>query len=108
MHHLVPTLFLLMFVLVYLALRYSVDAAFILTSPFPSAAYLIGCVHEIIVGSGPFNHRVLHIAYDSSYILVLFGLIILLRSIVRGNFTMYFVFATALASFPLARLLGNC
>ncbi len=107
MHHFIPTLFLMIFALVYLAFRYSIDAAFIFTSPFPSAAYLIAYLHEIMVGLGPFNERVLHIAYDSSYILVLVGLLIALRALLTGGNFIYIAIATGLAAFPLS-FLGCC
>ena len=108
MRHLVPTFILITILLGYLTMRYSVEVGHIILSLFPSVTYLIGFVHESIVGSAQFNHRVLHIAYDSSYILLLIGLIILLRSMVRGNFCIYIPLTTLLAAFPLTQLVCCC
>ena len=48
-----------------------------------------------------FNHQVLHLAYDSSYLLLLVGIILVLRATLKRKLRILLVAGTCVAGMPL-------
>ena len=79
MVHLLVVSFLILSAFVILLLRHPVEIAFVLLAWFPTVTFLIAIVHEFVRGIQQFNHQLLHVAYNSSYALLLLGICIVLR-----------------------------
>ena|ERR1041385_3488372 len=101
MHHLIPVTCFVLFAFGVLVLRHRVEVAYALLAGFPLLTFLIAIVHEFVRGIHPFNHQLLHVAYDSSYALSLLGICLILRAVIKRK-RMIFVFAaTLIAAIPL-------
>jgi hypothetical protein len=101
MYHLLLTGCLIVITFGVLVRRYRVEAVYCLIVPFPTLIFLMGMVHEHFRGIQKFNHQVLHLAYDSSYVLLLVGLIIILRAILKRKLTILIVAGTCIAGIPI-------
>lgn len=84
-----------------LVLRHPVETAFLLLAWFPTVIFLIAFGHEVLYGIKQFNHQLLHVAYDSSYALLLLGVCVILRGVIKRK-RMYLVLAaTFISGMPL-------
>ena len=101
MVHLLVVSFLILSAFVILLLRHPVEIAFVLLAWFPTVTFLIAIVHEFVRGIQQFNHQLLHVAYDSSYALLLFGICIVLRGVIKRKRNYLVVAATIVAGIPL-------
>jgi len=80
---------------------YRIERLYWLLAPFPTLIFLVGIVDEYFRGIQKFNHQVLHVAYDSSYLLLLVGIIFVLRSVLKRKLTILLVAGTCVAGIPL-------
>ena len=56
---------------------------------------------SLLRGIQQLNHQLLHVAYDSSYVRLLLGLILLLRAVLRRQLILLVAAATVIAGIPL-------
>jgi len=101
MVHLLVVSFLILSAFVILLLRHPVEIAFVLLAWFPTVTFLIAIVHEFVRGIQQFNHQLLHVAYDSSYALLLLGICIVLRGVIKRKRNYLVVAATIVAGIRL-------
>lgn len=85
MHHLILVCCLIVITFGVLTRRYSVEKAYWLIVSFPTLILLVGMADESLRGIQQLNHQLLHVAYDSSYALLLLGIILLLRAVLNGS-----------------------
>jgi hypothetical protein len=83
MHHLLPVVLLIVVAFGVLARRYPIEKAYWSLVSFPTLIFLMAMLDESLRGIQQLNHQLLHVAYDSSYTLLLLGLILLLRAVLR-------------------------
>ena len=102
MYHLLLTCCLILITFGVLVRRYSVETGYWLLAAFPVLVFVLGMTDEYFRGIDQINHRLLHVAYDSSYALSLLGLILVLRAILRRKLIINVAAATCLAGIPLA------
>lgn len=102
MYHLVLVTCLVAIAFGFLVLRHEVERAYVLVAWFPGVAFLIAIVHESVRGIEQFNHQLLHVAYDSSYALLLLGICLILRAVIKRKRMIVVLAATAIAGVPLA------
>jgi len=84
-----------------LVLRHPVEIAFLLLAWFPTVIFLIAFGHEVLYGIRQFNHQLLHVAYDSSYALLLVGICVILRGVIKRKRIYVVLAATLIAGMPL-------
>jgi hypothetical protein len=84
-----------------LALRHAIEIAYILLAWFPTLIFLIAFGHEVLYGIKQFNHQLLHVAYDSSYALLLLGICVILRGVIKRKRIFVALGATFIAGMPL-------
>lgn len=101
MYHLLLVSCLVVFALGILVLRHPVEIAYVLLAWFPTVTFLIAIAHEFVKGIQQFNHQLLHVAYDSSYALSLFGICLILRAVFKRKRMILVVAATFIAGIPL-------
>jgi len=101
MFHLLLVSFLILSAFVILLLRHPVEIAFVLLAWFPAVTFLIAMAHEFVRGIQQFNHQLLHVAYDSSYSLLLLGICIVLRGVIKRTRNYLVLAATLVAGIPL-------
>ena len=101
MHHLLLTCCLIVITFGLLIRWYRVEVVYRLLAPFPTFIFLVGMVDEYFRGIQQFNHQVLHLAYDSSYVLLLVGIIFVLLAILKRKLTILIVAGTCIAGIPL-------
>ena len=101
MVHLLVVSFLILSAFVILVLRHPIEIAFVLLAWFPAVTFVIAIAHEFVRGIQQFNHQLLHVAYDSSYALLLLGICILLRGVITRKRNYLVLAATFLAGLPL-------
>jgi len=101
MSHLLLTGCLIIVTFGVLTRRYRIEAVYRLFAPFPVLVFLVGILDEYFRGIQQFNHQVLHVAYDSSYVLLLVGIILVLRAVLMRKLTILIVAATCSAGIPL-------
>jgi hypothetical protein len=87
-----------------LSRRYPVEKAFWLLVSFPTLIFLVALADESWRGIQQLNHQLLHLAYDSSYALLLLGLILLLRAILKRKLILLVAAGTIIAAIPLAHI----
>jgi hypothetical protein len=102
MYHLLLTCCLILITFGILVRRYSVETAYWFLAPLPLLTFVIGISDEYFRGIQQFNHRLLHVAYDSSYALLLLGIILVLRAILKRKLIIHVAAGTCLAGIPLA------
>lgn len=101
MYHLLLVSCFIVFALGILVLRHPVEFAYVLLAWFPTFTFLIAITHEFVRGIRQFNHQLLHVAYDSSYALVLLGLCLILRAVIKRKSMKAVLAATLSAAVPL-------
>ena len=101
MYHLLLTCCVIAITFAVLTRQYRVEAVYWLLASFPTLIFLVGMVDEYFRGIRQFNHQVLHVAYDSSYALLLIGIILVLRAILRRKLITQIVAGTCIAGLPL-------
>jgi hypothetical protein len=101
MSHLLLTGCLIIITLPVVTRRYPIETVYRLFAPLPTLIFLVGTIDEYFRGIKQFNHQVLHVAYDSSYVLLLVGIILVLRAVLKRNLTILIVAATCIAGIPL-------
>ena len=84
--------------------RYPVEKAYWLLVSFPTIVFLVGMADESLRGIQQLNHQLLHVAYDSSYTLLLLGIILLLRAVLRRKLIILVAAGTVIAGIPLAHI----
>ena len=82
--------------------RYPIERVYWLLAPFPTLVFLVGIVDEYFRGIQKFNHQTLHLAYDSSYLLLLVGIILVLRAILKRKLRVLLLIGTCIAGLPLS------
>lgn len=102
MFHLLLTGCLIVITIGVLILRYPIERIYSLTAPFPTLIFLVGIVDEYFRGIQKFNHQTLHLAYDSSYLLLLVGIILVLRAILKRKLRVLLLIGTCIAGIPLS------
>jgi len=70
----------------------------------PLLIFVVGMVDEYFRGIQQFNHQVLHLAYDSSYALLLVGIVLVLRAILKRRLITLIVVGTFIAGIPLGHI----
>ena len=105
MHHLIPTLVLVPAVFWYLAKRRSAKDAFYRLCPVPLLLYFAAFVTEKLFGYGVATHALSHFSYDTSYVLTLIGLIIVLYLILKKQRPFGLMLALLISVAPLLELL---
>lgn len=101
MVHLLVVSFLIISAYVILLLRHPIEIAFVLLAWFPAVTFVIAIAHEFVRGIQQFNHQLLHVAYDSSYALLLLGICIVLRGVIKRKRNYLVLAATFVAGLPL-------
>lgn len=101
MYHLVPSTCLVLLAFAVLVRQYCVQRAFILLAGFPTLTFIVAITHEFVRGMRQFNHQLLHVAYDSSYALLLVGLCLILRAVIKRKRMIHVLVATLVAAIPL-------
>ncbi len=104
MHHMLPVLVLIAVAFWLLARRYPVEKAYWSLVSFPTLVFLVATLDEFLRGIQQLNHQLLHVAYDSSYALLLLGLILLLRAVLRRKPIILVAAGTLIAAIPLGHL----
>ena len=104
MHHLLPVACLIVITFGVLARRYSVEKAYWSLVPLPTFIFLAGMIDESLRGIQQLNHQLLHIAYDSSYTLLLLGLILLLRAVLKRKLMILVAAGTVITGIPLGHI----
>jgi hypothetical protein len=104
MYHLLPTCLLIVIAFVVLTLRYGVETAYWLLASLPVLIFTIGLADEYFRGIQQFNHQLLHLAYDSSYALLLLGIILLLRALLKRKLRILIAAGTCVAGIPIVYL----
>lgn len=84
-----------------LVLRHPVEIAFLLLAWFPTLIFVIGFGHEVLYGIRQFNHQLLHVAYDSSYALLLLGICVILHGVIKRKRLHLVLAATFISGMPL-------
>ena len=102
MYHLILISCLIALAFGVLVLRHPVNVAYVLLAWFPGVTFLIAITHEFVRGIQQFNHQLLHVAYDSSYALLLLGICLVLRAILTRKRMIGVLAATSIAGIPLA------
>jgi len=105
MYHLLPTCLMILITFGALTRRYSVEPAYCLLASLPTLIFLIGMGDEYFRGIHQFNHQLLHLAYDSSYALLLLGIILLLRAILKQKQRILVAAGICVAGIPIGYLL---
>ncbi|HSE22289.1 MAG TPA: hypothetical protein VLB68_11560 [Pyrinomonadaceae bacterium] len=104
MYHLLPTCLLTVIAFGVLTFRYRVEAAYCLLASLPTLIFLIGMGDEYFRGIQRFNHRLLHLAYDGSYALLILGMILLLRAMLKRKLRILVAAGTCVAGIPIGYL----
>jgi hypothetical protein len=101
MYHLLPTCFVILITFGVLTRRYPVEVAYCLLASLPTLIFLIGMSDEYFRGIQQINHQLLHIAYDSSYVLLLLGILLLLRALLKRKSRILVAAGTCLSGIPI-------
>lgn len=104
MYHLLPACTLVLISLGVLSYRYTVEKAYLLLASMPTIVFLVGMADEFFRGIRQLNHQLLHVAYDTSYALLLLGIILTLRAVIKRRLIMRVAAGTCIAGIPLGYL----
>lgn len=107
MHHLIPTVILVPISFWFLAKRRSPKFAFYQLCSLPIGLYVIAFLTEKLFGYGHAAHALFHFSYDTSYILTLVGLMLVLFFVLRRERPFGLAFAILISVAPLIELLFN-
>lgn len=77
------------------------EIVYSLLASFPIIIFLIAIAHEFVNGIQQINHQLLHVAYDSSYALLLLGISVVLRGVIKRKPVILVIAATCVAAIPL-------
>ena len=105
MHHLSPTVILVPIAFWYLAKRRSAKLVFYQLCALPLVLYLIAFATEKAFGYGLAAHALFHFSYDTSYILTLVGLLLVLYFVFKKERPIGLILAIPLSVAPLIQLL---
>ena len=101
MYHLLLTGCVVVITFGVLIRRYPIEATFRLLAALPTLIFLVGITDEYFRGIRQINHQLLHLAYDSSYALLLLGIILVLRAILKRKLIFLVLTGTFIAGIPL-------
>ena len=87
-----------------LARRLPVEKAYWSLVAFPTLIFLVALLDEFLRGIQQLNHQLFHVAYGSSYALLLLGLILLLRAVLRRKPIILVAAGTVIAAIPLGHI----
>lgn len=104
MHHLLPVCILVVITFFLLTRRHSAERSYSLLVSVPTVLLLIALGDESFRGIHQINHQLLHVAYDSSYTLLLLGLILLLRAVLKRRLITLIATGTCIAGIPLGHI----
>ena len=102
MYHLLLTFCLVAIVFAALTRRNPIETAYWLLAGFPMLMFIVGMFDEYCRGIQQFNHQVLHLSYDGSYLLLLVGIILVVRAVRKRKVRIGIVAGTCFAGIPLA------
>ena len=105
MHHLLPVCIFVVITFFLLTRRYSVEKSYWIFVSAPTVLLLAALADESFRGIQQINHQLLHVAYDSSYALLLLGLILLLRAVLKRRLIIRVAAGTCIAGIPLGHIL---
>ena len=105
MLHLLAVCSLLVVAFNILKLLYPMERVYWLLASFPAIIFAVAITDDSVRGIQQINHRLFHIAYDSSYVLLLLGIILILRALLRRELMITVIAATSVAAIPLCYLL---
>lgn len=88
----------------FLARRYPVEKAYWSLVSFPALILLVALLDELLRGTQQLNHQLFHLAYDGSYALLLLGLILLLRAVLKQKPVILVAAGILIAGIPLAHI----
>ena len=106
MHHLIPTIILVPIAFWQLARKCGATGAFYRLCFGPLLLLILALGAHKVFGYGFTAHTLFHFAYDTSYVLTLIGLILILRSVFRRRRAVELALAVLVAVVPLLHLLG--
>jgi hypothetical protein len=101
MYHLLIICCLIVITFGVLSRRYPVEVAYWLLASFPTIIFLVGMADEFFRGIRQINHQLLHLAYYSSYALLLLGILLILRAILKRKLIIHVAAGTCVAGIPL-------
>ena len=104
MDHLLFVSCLVVIIFGVLSRRYPVEKAYWLLVAFPTLIFLVAIAHESLRGIQQLNHQLLHVAYDSSYALLLLGIILLLRAVLMRKLITAVAAGAFIAGIPLGHI----
>jgi hypothetical protein len=85
--------------------RNGVGVGYLALSWTPAALLLIAVVYEKVVGFGRFSEVMYHSSYDTSYLLMLAGVLMLLQSVIRHRSKKLLVLGSCLSALPIIGLI---
>jgi len=101
MDHLLLTCCLLVIAFGVLIRRHTIEVVYWSLASFPALTFIVGITDQYLRGIQQFNHQLLHVAYDSSYLLLLLGIILVLRAILKRRLILLIAAGTCIAGIPL-------
>lgn len=105
MHHLIPTIILVPLSFWYLARKRGATGAFYRLCFVPLLLLVLAFGADKSIGYGFTAHALFHFAYDTSYVLTLTGLILVLHSVFKRRRAVELALAVIVAVVPLLHLL---
>lgn len=86
---------------------YGLERGYLLSSCIPLMLWLIAVAYQYFIGFTMSAHVVFHLAYDMSYILVLAGIVLVLRAVIRKQPIRIALIATCVSGVPLAEIMTS-
>ena len=105
MHHLLASFLLVAIPFALLAKCYTAEKGYYLCSWVPAGLFLLAFINDTLSGFGRIEHVLFHLAYDTSYLLTLLGLLLILRGVIKKRRVWFVVLATLVASVPIIQIL---
>ncbi|HKE59365.1 MAG TPA: hypothetical protein VKB46_21800 [Pyrinomonadaceae bacterium] len=105
MHHLVPAAILLTVAFFLLASRFPATKAYPSVSWVPVTLLLAANAAEHWYGIGWFSHVMFHLAYDTSYMATLLGIVLVLTLVLKRKSYLPVLIAILIAAIPLTYLI---
>jgi hypothetical protein len=107
MYHLFLSLIIIAAILFVLAWFHGLERGYLLSSWIPLMLWLISVAYEYFIGFTMLAHVGFHLAYDMSYFLVLAGIVLVLRAVIRKQPIRIALIATCVSSLPLAEIMTS-
>jgi hypothetical protein len=85
--------------------RNGIERGYLVLSPVPLALLLIAKLHELAFGFSRFAEVIYHFAYDTSYILMMVGIVLLLRAIIKKGPEKALVLGAGISAIPVVALI---